>query len=396
MACFFLVLYSTITSYEFPASWYHAQVSYQITFAASVLFVPFMFAPGWRIETLAHNLRPWLAVSLCLGLATIFSADPVVSVPGLRMIYSVMLFGFILRAWLWNHSRVVVPGILLSIALVHAAILSLVFFAYGHVSGDLLDFRAWLPYHSHIRHVGYHGAIAACSGLAFSLLVPRFRLVGLFLSTLALFGLIFFGSRGALLAWLVFVGVAAYWCDNKRHLLLTAAVMLLVAWIAGLGFSSLMVSHIGTVADRAFSIASSESRLLLWRDALVAIIDRPLLGYGPEGYLSSHCCPIENTQTHNAILEIAIETGVLGLLAFAWLAKATIGSELIRLWQQRKAGQTTNPERALIFSMIISMITYSMYDGISYHVVPLLIFSVLCALLFSIPDDDRNFSERKP
>jgi O-antigen ligase len=347
-----------------------------------------MFAVGWRFETLVSNRRPWLAVCLCLLLATLFSIDPVVSLPRLRLIFSVVLIGFLFRAWFARCQSVVVPMIMLVLALVHAAILTLIFVAYDRASGGLGDFSTWLPYHSHIRHLGYHGTVAASAGLAFSLLVPRLRLVGLFLSVFALFGLIYFGSRGALLTWIIFVSVALFFCADRKSLLLTALITLVVAWLAATSVGSFKEKHIGTVADRSVSTASVDSRLHLWRSALQAIKARPLLGYGPEGYQASHCCSPGHVQAHNAVLQIAIECGVIGLLAFAWLAWLTIGDTLVRLCQKKNSGDEIILGQALVASMILSLMVYSMVDGILYHVIPFLILSILCALLFSIGDSE--------
>lgn len=393
-ACCFLVVYTAITSFDRPTPSYHSQVSYELILAASLLFLPFMFAGGWRFERLVSNWHPWLAVCLCLGLATVFSIDPVVSVPRLRLIYSVVLIGFLFRACFARSSGAVIPMVMLALALVHAVILTLVFFAYDRASGDLGDYSSWLPYHSHIRHLGYHGTVAASAGLAFGLLVPRLRLVGLFLSALALFGLIYFGSRGALLTWIVFVSAAVFLGADRKRLLLTAIVTLVVAWLAATSVGSFKAKHIGTVADRSVSTASVDSRLHLWQGTLQAIKERPLFGYGPEGYEASRCCSPGHVQAHNAVLQVAIECGVIGLLAFAWLAMCTIGDALIRLYRQKQSGDAIIPGRALVASMIVSLLTYSMVDGIVYHVIPLLILSILCALLFSIRDSDDALGKR--
>lgn len=390
----FLILYSSITSFDTPTPWYHAQVSYQIILAASVLALPFLIFPSWQLERLLGNPKQWMVFCLCLGLATVFSLDPVVSVPRLRLIYSVILFGLLVKAWLSRSSQSALPLMFLALAFVHAAILILVIFAYTQVEDHLGDYSTWLPYHSHIRHLGYHGVVAAAAGLAFSVLVPRLRLVGLFFSAFALFGLIFFGSRGALLTWGLFVGLAVALCRNRKYIIMAAAASILIAWLAATWAGNLKSHHIGTVADRSISTVSVSSRLHLWTDTVTAIKKRPLLGYGPEGYQASNCCSPGHIQAHNAVLQIVIEFGSIGLLAVLWLAKVTLGDEIVRLYRQKKSGDAIIPGRALVASMIVSLLAYSMVDGIVYHVIPLLILSILCALLFSIRDGGDALSER--
>lgn len=377
------ILYTTITAFDRPTPWYHAQVSYQLVLAAALLFMPFLLFPALRSGPLLSERSPWLAVALCLVAATVLSADSTVSVPRLRLVFGVLLFALVVKAWLDRSARFVTPLLFLSFAFVHAAILTLALYAYSVAEGDLGDYATWLPYHSHIRHLGYHGAVAACCGLAFGVLQPRFRLVGALFSAYALFGLIYFGSRGALLTWVIFVFIAALFSAIRRPLLIAAVACAAVAWGGTNLVAGLKTQHIGTVADRSTSTASVGSRLHLWTDSVTAIARRPLLGYGPEGYQVSNCCAPGHVQAHNAVLQILIETGVIGLAAVLWLGWATLGKEFIRLFRQGRAGSGVDPGRALTAALIVSLLAYSMIDGVFYHVVPLLIFALLCALLFA-------------
>lgn len=380
-----LVLYLSIVAFDRPTPWYHAQVSYQLVLAAALFLLPFLLFPALRSKPLFSDPWAWFFAATALIAATIFSVDPVVSVSRLRLIFGVVLFACVAKIWFEKTGRIVVSPLLFSIAFVHAAILTLVLYAYAVAEGDLGDFTTWLPYHSHIRHLGYHGVVAASCGLAISVLQPRFRLVGGFLATYALFGLIYFGSRGALLTAMAFLIVALVFSSSTRlPLLATAIVCFAVAWGAANTISSMKANHIGTVAERSTSTASVGSRIHLWTDSLKAIAKRPLLGYGPEGYQVSNCCAPGHVQAHNSIIQTLIETGIIGLLAFLWLGWVSLGGSFVGLFRESFCGRRNDPELATVAAIIISLLAYSMIDGIFYHVIPLMIFAILCALFCAV------------
>lgn len=76
------------------------------------------------------------------------------------------------------------------------------------------------------------------------------------------------------------------------------------------------------------------TRLLTWRDTLVMISDRPILGYGPDnfsGAFDSYASPELRTyfpdieivdKAHNEFLQVTATTGLLGLAAYVWLLVA--------------------------------------------------------------------------
>ena len=71
-------------------------------------------------------------------------------------------------------------------------------------------------------------------------------------------------------------------------------------------------------------INTTQSRTEIWKDSLVMIKDRPFFGHGPNTYMTvfqayrskSVFLP---TYAHNCYLQIAAETGLLGLACFSWI-----------------------------------------------------------------------------
>ncbi len=66
----------------------------------------------------------------------------------------------------------------------------------------------------------------------------------------------------------------------------------------------------------------------LWADSLRMLMDRPLFGYGPNTYMPAFYEYVqrlhgpgtyEPTYAHNCYLQLAVEYGILGLIAFLWI-----------------------------------------------------------------------------
>jgi O-antigen ligase len=133
----------------------------------------------------------------------------------------------------------------------------------------------------------------------------------------------------------VFSFTRGIWVSLLAALAVFAAVFArrALAVIAAIGGAAILVvllvpsnlrSRALTMADPAANI----ERLLLWETTWNMLRDRPLLGFGvgnywraQDGYLREEV-PLKMTRTHahNIWLQAAVERGVLGMLALAWLA----------------------------------------------------------------------------
>ncbi len=172
-------------------------------------------------------------------------------------------------------------------------------------------------------------------------------------------GLLFTGSRGpfaGLLAALAALGLglATAWARPLlRRLTLAAALLAAAALFAFNVLDPALLGHApasGVGRLLSWSPAASgtaEVRLLIWRPALTLVAQRPLLGCGPDTLLTCYY-PVYPTalrhleapnavpdRTHDIYLDVAVETGLLGLGGFLLL----IGATLSRLWRTaRRAG----------------------------------------------------------
>lgn len=192
--------------------------------------------------------------------------------------------------------------------------------------------------------MGNSGLLAAylllCLIFAFHLLITERRVWRLFATISAvilLTGIAFTMNRSSQLGLIAAAGVAAgtffALSDRKRRL----AGIYSAAGVGLVGLTAILTSVIHratpavspTLLTRwiAFSHAPVDpSRIYEWKMALRGLLDRPLLGYGPENYQvirGIHFDPtvygfvgfIPYDRPHNAWLELLCTGGILGLLA---------------------------------------------------------------------------------
>lgn len=93
----------------------------------------------------------------------------------------------------------------------------------------------------------------------------------------------------------------------------------------------LAVLSVGSLRDRALSLfvgredSSNNFRLNVWHAVLQMIRDRPILGIGPGNEAFNHVYPLYQEARYTAlsaysiILEVMVEGGIFGFLAFAWM-----------------------------------------------------------------------------
>jgi hypothetical protein len=145
-------------------------------------------------------------------------------------------------------------------------------------------------------------------------------------------GLAVAGQRsGYLLPW---VALAATWWfvrgDRRRYLLAGATILVaLVVWsfVPALGASSEDEGLV--VAGQFESLTGERQRVAVFGGNLLAITERPLLGWGPangwSAYISSATPGQIRTSgrfwadAHNLPVQVAVVSGVVGLAALAWL-----------------------------------------------------------------------------
>lgn len=382
-----VVVYAVITSFERPTTSYHAIISYDLIYWTALAAVGYLLCVGktfqWRID----QALPWIALATCMVVAGILSDNPVGVWTRMRLYFAIVMFGIVLRAWFGSAGNAIVPLVLSAIGIVHVAILILVMMAVPGANPASPHDQTWVPYHAHIRHVAYHGMIAACAGMTLGLLGGRLRSLGVLIAAVSLFGIAYFGARGALAGWLVFVLIILVLLPRRTMTLGLCAIVLVAAFSTAslVGRELAPAPFTGSVMQRSNSlnaVVDSTGRTRIWGDALGAVAKKPLFGYGPEGYLSSRCCLQGTSQPHNTVVQILIEVGGFGLAVVCWLLWQTLGRDALQYWRARGTVRI-DPCRAMLFATMGGTIAFSLVDGLFYHVVPLTMFAIIAVLYAS-------------
>lgn len=129
----------------------------------------------------------------------------------------------------------------------------------------------------------------------------------------------------------------AFWRTWSLPILLGSMSLLLV----------IAVLFVEPVRDRVLSIfagrgdSSNNFRINVWAAVIDMIRDRPILGIGPGNTAFNKIYPLYQRPRFNALsaysiwLEIAVETGFIGLACFAWLLLVTFNQALLQLKRLR-------------------------------------------------------------
>jgi O-antigen ligase len=161
-------------------------------------------------------------------------------------------------------------------------------------------------------------------------------------------------TRGA---WIGFAaGVLALWLPirKRRWLLVVGLVTLGLAVLAG---PQHLRERVITIADP--DDVTVKERIYMWRSGIAMWREHPGLGVGPGGvkreyrhYAQAEALKQRTGHLHNSALQILVELGVAGLLAWLWLWAAFF-TEAVRLLRRLPAAATR--ERTLVAGSIAAI-----------------------------------------
>ena len=262
-----------------------------------------------------------------------------------------------------------------------------------------------LPFSSNIRYLGY--LVTASSMLCIIMLlqqeIERFKLIIwalLFVSNFAL--LIWLGGRGSLVALatslFIYLGYFVVTAQLKVSKLVLLILLIIIAfylayfctifsWNGPLNLvRSLSPDTTQTSID--FNKLSS-NRIAIWSQTLVAIFDKPWIGYGPEGY-RFHPDHVFGLQPHNVFLQLLVGYGVLGTSIFIYFYVKALTIAIKQVLQQ--ANQFMLDSRAALM-IIISLSIHGLVDGTFYHSQPLFLLIISFSAIISVHIRNNQFSK---
>jgi len=161
----------------------------------------------------------------------------------------------------------------------------------------------------------------------------RFILSALFL--LLAVCLLLSQARGAWLGFILgFLFVSLL--SGKKNFLLAVFLLILFAVSAGLFGNIYLKEQVRSFAHLKTD-QSTNDRMIMWKTALRMFADRPILGQGLGTFMHSFekfkpKSYREIVYAHNCFLQMAVETGILGLLAFLWFILSLLRKASTRLF----------------------------------------------------------------
>jgi putative inorganic carbon (HCO3(-)) transporter len=119
--------------------------------------------------------------------------------------------------------------------------------------------------------------------------------------------------------------------------------------------------------------SSNNFRMNVWAAVLEMIQDRPILGIGPGNNAFNKIYPLYMRPRYSAlsaysvILEIAVETGIMGLTCFLWLLVVTLHQGWLQLQRLRELRNTQGFWLIAAIATIIGMLAHGSVDTVWYR-----------------------------
>ncbi len=228
---------------------------------------------------------------------------------------------------------------------------------------------------------------SALGGLA--LLHPRLRPAVFPCVTFLVFVIAATGSRGALLAWILFV-VLVILLRRRRES--GAFVIDSVGALVAASAMVLALHHSGVWESQNVFVRLAEStaaggegfttgRIDLWRTTIGLIFDSPWFGSGPDAFrvLASDASVI---YPHNVVLQLLLEFGMVGCVLVAVVIERclTAAAENPPIWQRVRSSTGAQ----VLTAMLVSQMMLGMIDGPLYWMLSLVCFAALTGLWFAV------------
>jgi putative inorganic carbon (HCO3(-)) transporter len=119
--------------------------------------------------------------------------------------------------------------------------------------------------------------------------------------------------------------------------------------------------------------SSNNFRINVWMTVIEMIKDRPILGIGPGNVAFNKIYPLYMQPRYTALsaysvmLEVAVETGIIGLSCFIWLLIVSFNQGWVQLKQLRALGNTQGFWLIAAISVLIGLIGHGFVDTVLYR-----------------------------
>ena len=186
-------------------------------------------------------------------------------------------------------------------------------------------------------------------------------------------------SDALFVAWAVGGGVVAVfaWVGSlhrnnvsSRSAFISAIGIPGVVIALGIWFSTTALSDFVSALINVYEQGAQGSlRLSIWSHGIDAFSDSPLVGHGP-GAFSGVLGPYRGYEAHNTFIDLATNTGLLGLVLYI----ALIGGLLIRLFKERQI---------YLFAALASITVFSCFHYVLRHPIYWVVLVICCRVVWS-------------
>jgi len=187
------------------------------------------------------------------------------------------------------------------------------------------------------------------------------------------------GWIGLVVVFFAFAVLFAYWWSV--YLPSFWRTWLLPALLGGLsGILILGLLFVAPLRDRVSSMfvgrqdSSNNFRINVWAAVTKMIRDRPILGIGPGNTAFNKVYPIYQVSprytalsAYSILLEICVETGVLGASCFLWLLLVTFNQGAIQLQRLRDASSAEGFWLMAAIAAMLGMLAHGLFDTVWYR-----------------------------
>ena len=241
------------------------------------------------------------------------------------------------------------------------------------------------PIYRNARHMNYELFMVAALGFYFASLSARAwqRIFWVLFFILVGYLMFWSGGRAMMLTMALFVAILYFCSVLPKHLIGTCS--------AGIGFGGVLVvvsgkgGYLLAQAERIQGTwdQAASGRFVIWGDSLSLWFDSPLavmFGSGPDTFRISVKEQIGTwvIQPHNALVQVVLEFGVIGLLVLLLLAFYGARQVLADL----RIGTVPAAQKVVSSTLACSGV-YAMLDGLLYHALPLTFIAFLLAFRVS-------------
>ncbi|MDV6251378.1 O-antigen ligase family protein [Vibrio sp. EA2] len=204
--------------------------------------------------------------------------------------------------------------------------------------------------------------------------------------------LFWLGGRGATLAFIasiiLLISILKKEFIAKCKILVSTVILMILSYIVSIPFS--VFSWNG--ANRFYMMWSqhideplrkiSNGRFELWQESISLILQKPLLGYGPEAHAFE--TKIGFLQPHNALLQSLLEFGIMGTIPFLIM--------IFYIVKNAKINSAAEPtiNNLFCFGLISAILIHSLYSGPLYHATSMILVCIASAYILSVTLKRKN------